>query len=77
MYNFGADAAVYIFVHIVMLVVTWWALQAFQWERVLKHPKSPQAKILIILFTIAISYLVSQFFLNYLDHSLILPNLFE
>ncbi|MGV3488646.1 MAG: DUF1146 family protein [Tuberibacillus sp.] len=72
--GFGAYAAMYLSVHILSLIVTWWALQSFNFGVFLKNPKSPQAKVLMLLIAIAISYLVGEFFVNYLNKSLELPN---
>lgn len=77
MYNFGTQAAVYLFVHIVVLLITWWALQSVKWDFFLKNPKSARSKTLIVFLTIAISYLVSTFFLDYLNKSLLLPQIYQ
>ena len=74
--SFGQQALVYIFVHILFLVVTWWALQAFKFDLFVKNINSARAKTLMILMTIAISHLVSSFFLEYLNSSTMLKYLF-
>ena len=74
--SFGQQALVYIFVHILFLVVTWWALQAFKFDLFVKNINSARAKTLMILMTIAISHLVSSFFLEYLNWSTMLKYLF-
>lgn len=68
----GQQAAIHIIVTIIMLAVTWWALQSFRIEVFVKDPEGPKAKLLMILLTIAISQLVSQFLLDYLNSSLML-----
>lgn len=75
MYNFGVQAAIYLVVHIVSLIVTWWAIQSFKVDLFLKDPKGARAKTLLILVTIAISYLVAEFFLNYINQSTLLSKI--
>lgn len=58
-----------IVIQLIILVVTWWALQAFKIDLFLKNPNGPQAKALLILLTIAIGSLVGSFFINYLEWS--------
>jgi uncharacterized integral membrane protein (TIGR02327 family) len=72
--GFGVYAAIYLFIHILTLIVTWWAIQTVKFDTFLKNPNGPRAKILMILITIAISYLVGEFFVNYLNRSMELPN---
>lgn len=74
MQGFGVYAAMYLFIHILSLIVTWWALQSVNFDAIIKNPKSPRAKVLMILIAIAISYLVGEFFVNYLNKSMELPN---
>lgn len=52
---------------LIILVITWWALQSFKFELFVKNPEGPQAKALLILLTIAIGSLVGNFFINYLE----------
>jgi uncharacterized integral membrane protein (TIGR02327 family) len=74
--SFGQQALVHIMIHLIFLVVTWWALQAFKFDLFVKNINSAQSKTLMILLTIAISYLVSSFFLDYLNMSTMLKFLF-
>ncbi len=52
---------------LIILVITWWALQSFKFDLFVKNPEGPQAKALLILLTIAIGSLVGNFFINYLE----------
>lgn len=76
-YLFGVQAVLYLFVHLISLVVTWWAIQSFKFDLFIKNPQGARAKVLQIFITIAISSLVADFFLNYLNSSLRLPQLFH
>ncbi|TCP20262.1 putative integral membrane protein (TIGR02327 family) [Scopulibacillus darangshiensis] len=76
MLNFGYQAALHLFVHLVALIVTWWAIQSFKLDLFLRNPKGAKAKVLLIFLTIAISYLVAKFFLDYLNWSMNLPQIY-
>ena len=70
--SFGQQALIHIFVNVLFLAITWWALQSFKFDLFVKDPNGPKAKVLLILLTIAIAHLVSSFFLDYLNSSLML-----
>ncbi|WP_121663859.1 DUF1146 family protein [Metabacillus litoralis] len=74
--DYGQLALISMVVHLAFIVVTWWALQALNIEKWIKAGKVIQAKVLLILLTIAIGSLVSNFFLDYLLWSQQLPSLF-
>ncbi|OIJ11727.1 hypothetical protein BKP45_03490 [Anaerobacillus alkalidiazotrophicus] len=74
--QFGQQALVHLLVNLAFLVVIWWALQAFRFEFLVKNPKGPQGKVLMIITTIALTQLVSGFFLDYLNWSKMLRFLF-
>ncbi|WP_257348121.1 DUF1146 family protein [Pseudalkalibacillus decolorationis] len=75
MVPFGQQALLNIIVNIVFVAITWWAIQGVQFEKMIKKGRVQQARLLMILLTIAISSLVSTFFLNYLSWSLQLKHL--
>lgn len=77
MANFGLQAAVDLIIHIVTLIITWWAMQNIKWEAFTRHPKSSRTKILMIFIAIAISYLVAKFFIDYVTWSLNLPQIYN
>jgi uncharacterized integral membrane protein (TIGR02327 family) len=66
-----------IILSIVFIGLSWWALQSFRFEKILKHPNGAQAKLLQIFLSIVIGYEVSRFFLDYLGWSLLFGNLFS
>ncbi|MCM3163805.1 MULTISPECIES: DUF1146 family protein [Bacillaceae] len=74
--DYGQLALISMVVHLAFIAVTWWALQALNIEKWIKAGKVIQAKVLLILLTIAIGSLVSNFFLDYLLWSQQLPSLF-
>ncbi|MFX3617558.1 MAG: DUF1146 family protein [Sporolactobacillus sp.] len=77
MTNVGFQALLSIFVHLLFFILTWWALQGVKFETLLRRPSSIQARILYLLLAIAISYPVAAFFLDYLNWSLALPNIYR
>lgn len=73
---FGQQALVSILVNIMFIGIIWWALQAFRFEVFVKNPKGPHGIVLKIVTTIALTHLVSNFFLDYLNWSKMLRFLF-
>ena len=56
--------------HLIFIVITWYALQGFQIEKLMKPNHVFQAKLMLILLTITISSTVSNFFwIIYFGHS--------
>ncbi len=72
----GQQAAIGIVVHLIFIAVTWRALQAVNIDPLIKKGKVVQARLLMILLTIAIGTAVANFFLDYLNYSQQLPYLF-
>ena len=77
MSSFGLQALISILSHLFFIGVTWWALQAIHFDKLLRAGRVLQARVLYILLTIAIGSSVSGFFLTYLGYSRQLPLLFE
>ncbi|MFC7391852.1 DUF1146 family protein [Scopulibacillus cellulosilyticus] len=77
MLNFGFQSVLYLIIHLIALIVTWWAIQCLKLDLFVHNPKGPKAKVLLIFITIAISYLVAKFFLDYLNWSLNLPQIYN
>lgn len=77
MMQFGVQAAMDLFIHLIILILTWWAIQSIKWDLWLRNPTSIRAKILMILISIAISYPVASFFINYLSWSVQLPQIYK
>lgn len=75
--EFGEQALVSIFSHLVFIGLAWWALQALQFERLLRGNHVFQARVLYILLSIALGSTVSNFFLDYLLWAKQLPLMFE
>lgn len=67
MESMAIQGIVNIIIVLIVIVITWWALQAFKIDLFVRNRNSPQAKALLILLTIAIGSLVGNFFINYLE----------
>ncbi|MFZ4452979.1 DUF1146 family protein [Salibacterium aidingense] len=72
----GQEAVLHITVNLIFLVIVWWSLQSFRFDVFVRNPEGPKAKLLMVLVTIAVSHLVSSFFIEYLQGSLMLRYLF-
>jgi len=75
--QFGQQALLSILSHVVCIAITFWALQALRFEKLIKPNRVFQARLLYVLLTIAIGSVVSQFFLDYLLWSQQLPMMFQ
>ncbi len=64
--NIGINSLLSIVSHLVFIGLTWWALQALDYERFLRKNRVAQARLLYLLIAIAIGSTVSNFFLDYL-----------
>jgi uncharacterized integral membrane protein (TIGR02327 family) len=74
---FGQQALVSMIVHIMVFGITFWALQALQFEKFLRKNRVAQARLLYILLTIAIGSIVSNFLIDYYVWTQQLPFYFE
>ncbi|MDQ0226757.1 DUF1146 family protein [Metabacillus niabensis] len=74
--DYSHMALISMVVSLAFMIITWWALQALNIEKWIKPGKVIQARTLLILLTIAIGSIVSNFFLDYLLWSQQLPFLF-
>ncbi|WP_110112734.1 DUF1146 family protein [Bacillus sp. CGMCC 1.16541] len=72
----GPQALLAIISHLLFMIITWYALQGFQLEKLMKPNRVLQARVMMILLTIAIGSAVSNFFLDYLFWSQRISSLF-
>ncbi|MDN4524821.1 DUF1146 family protein [Fictibacillus fluitans] len=72
----GQQALLDILVHLLFIGITWWAMQALNFDTFIRKGKVIQARVLFVLVTIALASLVSNFFLAYLNYSTQLKYLF-
>lgn len=50
-----------IVVYLAAVGLSWWALQQFRFDVLLKQPRSPAAKMLQVFMSIGLGYLVASF----------------
>jgi len=72
----GQQAIISMVSHLVFITITWYALQCLPIEKVIRKGRVFEARLLLILLTIAIGSTVSNFFLDYLFWSKQIPYLF-
>lgn len=73
----GQQALIGITAHLFFIAITWWALQALNFDKLIRSNSVLKARVLYILLTIAIGSTVSNFFLDYLGFSNQLPFLYS
>jgi uncharacterized integral membrane protein (TIGR02327 family) len=73
----GQQALTGIIAHLFFIAVTWWALQALHFDKILRSNSVIKARVLYILLTVAIGSVVSNFFLDYLGFANQLPYMFS
>jgi uncharacterized integral membrane protein (TIGR02327 family) len=71
--GFGQQAIINMLVHLVFIAISFWALQALNFDKFLRASRIFQARLLFILMSIALGSLVGNFFLNYLMWAQQLP----
>lgn len=76
MNTIAIQGIVNIIIVLVMIVITWWALQSFKFHLFVNKPDGPQAKALLIILTIVIGSIVGNFFIQYLEWASWLKYLF-
>ncbi|MEH7673206.1 MULTISPECIES: DUF1146 family protein [Bacillus] len=76
MEDVGQQAIVSIVIHLFFIAITWWTLLAVNIDPLIKKGKIIQARLLMMLITIAIASAVSNFFLDYLNFSKQIPYMF-
>ncbi|EUJ32704.1 putative membrane protein ywzB [Listeria floridensis FSL S10-1187] len=67
MYSIIAEQPMTIIIsHLVFIVITFWALQAINYEKLLRKNHVVQARLLFAILSIVIGYLLSSFFIDFL-----------
>ncbi|MEX2416372.1 MAG: DUF1146 family protein [Paenibacillaceae bacterium] len=72
----GVTGLFNILITVICIWIAWWALQSFRFDIFMRNPKGPQAKVLLIMVSIVLGYLVASFIIEYLEWSLLLKQLF-
>lgn len=74
--SFALSGVLNIVLVLVCIALAWWSLQSFRFDLFLKNPKGAQAKMLLILLSIALGYGVASFFIAYFGWATLLKELF-
>ncbi len=72
----GYTGLIGIFITIICIAISWWALQIFRFDLFTYNPKSAQAKLLQIIISIILGYQLALFLIDYVGWSLNIKNLF-
>lgn len=61
----GMNGLFSIFVTLGCILLSWNLLQDLKLDALIKHPRSPRARLLQVVFAIVLGHLVARFFLDY------------
>lgn len=75
--SIGMNGVLSIVSHILFIGLAWWALQAINYEKLLRPNHVAQARLLFIFLAITIGTAVSNFFLDYFLWSVNLQYIFN
>jgi uncharacterized integral membrane protein (TIGR02327 family) len=67
--SMGMNGMLNIFITLICIGCSWWAIQELQLEKILKRSRSVQSKLLQILLSIALGYQVARFIVDYFHWS--------
>ncbi|PPA69591.1 DUF1146 family protein [Jeotgalibacillus proteolyticus] len=73
MASFGQQALLSMIIHLSFIGLTFWALQALRIDAALRPNRVFQARVLMVLLSVAIGSSVADFFLSYASWSQQLP----
>lgn len=65
--SLGVTALINMFLTIILIGISWWALQVFKFGLFIQDVNGPQAKLLQILIAVVIGHGVAKFFIDYLQ----------
>lgn len=65
--SLGVTALINMFLTIILIGISWWALQVFKFDLFIQDVNGPQAKLLQMLISVAIGHGVARFFIDYLQ----------
>lgn len=61
----GWGGAVHMMITLSCIALAWWALQNVKFEMFIRHPQSPQGKMVHLILAILAGRTIAQFFVNY------------
>jgi uncharacterized integral membrane protein (TIGR02327 family) len=75
--SLGLTALLNMVLTIVLIVISWWALQSVKFDIFLRNVNGGQAKLLHVLLAVVIGHGVAQFFIAYMSWTNFLPYIFR
>lgn len=72
----GVNGLTAILVSLACVVLSWLALQNLKLDLFIRHPKSPQGKLLHLLLAIVLGRFVAAFFMDYWQYTQMLKYMF-
>ncbi len=72
----GVNGLTAILVLLACIAISWWSLQNLKLDLVIRHPKSPQGKLLQLLLAIVLGRLVADFVMEYWGYTQMLKYMF-
>lgn len=72
----SVNGLVAMIVSLACVALAWWSLQHLKLDLFVRHPQSPQARMLQLLIAIVLGHFVSEFILKYLNWTQMLRYLF-
>jgi uncharacterized integral membrane protein (TIGR02327 family) len=73
----GVSALINMLLSIVLIGISWWALQVFKFDLFFRETNGPQAKMVQILISIVIGHGVATFFIDYMQWTTFLKYIFR
>jgi uncharacterized integral membrane protein (TIGR02327 family) len=67
--SMGMNGLLNIFITLICIVCSWWAIQGLHLDKILKRPRGAQGKLLQVLLSIALGYQVARFVVDYFHWS--------
>ncbi|MBC1401275.1 DUF1146 family protein [Listeria booriae] len=71
----GQQAIIVMISHLLFIVITFWALQALNFEKLIRRDHVIQARVLYLIIAVALGVTISNFFLDYFISARQLGNL--
>ncbi|QAY67721.1 DUF1146 family protein [Paenibacillus protaetiae] len=66
-----------IVVTLLAIIFSWMLIQEFKWESLFRNPRSPKARMLQVVLSVIIGYLLARFVLDYWGWSSLLKGFVE
>lgn len=74
--SMGMNGIINIFITLICIACSWWALQELNLDKMMKRPKSMQSKMLQIFLSVGLGYQLARFFIDYFNWSTWLSGIF-